>query len=130
MKLSKRIIKLNLPAQNAKMGGELGAMLGQHEINIVNFCKKFNKISLSYEKNMLIKVCVYVLDKGEFDIKIKGPSTNFLIKQFSVNNCLSWLNIYKIALIKKKEQPTETLILVKNVISTAISMKKIIKNDN
>ena len=71
-----RIIKLNLPAMTVKMGGELGAMLGQYNLNIIKFCNEFNEVSKIYEKNLLIQTNLLVLPGNVFLIKLNLKTTS------------------------------------------------------
>lgn len=96
-----RIIKLTLSASSVKMGGELGAMLGQYNLNIIKFCNEFNESSKIFEKNLPIKVNLLVLEGNTFKIEFKGPSSTFLLKSFIKKNKIKLMDIYKIALIKK-----------------------------
>lgn len=97
-----RVIKLNLLASEAKMGGELGAMLGQYNLNIIKFCNEFNEKSKIFENNLPIKINLLVLEGNEFQINFKGPSTTFLLKMYKAkNNTIKLIDIYKIALIKQ-----------------------------
>lgn len=96
------VIKLNLIAGAAKMGGELGAILGQHNLNIMQFCKEFNEISKIYELGLPIRVHVKVLEGNSFKIILKGLNSIFLLKNKINNNSILLLDIYRISLIKKK----------------------------
>lgn len=96
-----RTIILILSSSNAKMGGELGAMLGQYNLNIVKFCNEFNELSKVYEKNLPIIVHLHVIEGNEFNIELRGPSTSFLAKNLSKKNSLDLLDIYKMSLIQK-----------------------------
>lgn len=123
-----RIIKLTLPAQNVKMGGELGAMLGQYNLNIMKFCKEFNDLSIKFEKNFPIKTELMVLEGNTFQIKLKGPSSSFLIKHFLNKNNIHILDIYKISCILSSfNDISSKKSICKNIISSLKSSNKLIK---
>ena len=118
-------INLVLPAQAVKMGGDLGAVLGQHGVNIMKFCKEFNNITVNYEYNLPIRILLILEDSSNFSIKIKGPVTSFLIKSFSKNDKqIDILSIYKIAVLKGTvELLTNDKTIIKNILSTIKSMR-------
>ena len=117
-------INLILPAQAAKMGGDLGAVLGQHGVNIVKFCKDFNELSVNYEYNLPIRTSLILEDKSSFQIKLINPVSTFLIQNFSNEGKISFLDIYKIVLIKKKHEIlADEKSIFKNIISTIKSMR-------
>lgn len=118
-------INLILPAQAAKMGGDLGAILGQHGVNIMKFCKEFNELTTNYEYNMQIRTILTLEDNNNFSIKPKGPVLSFLIKSFGNDKKeIKFLDIYKIIKVKKKvDQVFEEKILLKSILSTIKSMR-------
>ena len=118
-------INLILPAQAAKMGGDLGAILGQHGVNIMKFCKEFNELTTNYEYNMQIRTILTLEDNNNFFIKFKGPVLSFLIKSFGNDKKeINFLDIYKIIKVKKKiDQVFEEEILLKSILSTIKSMR-------
>ena len=118
-------INLILPAQAAKMGGDLGAILGQHGVNIMKFCKEFNDLTTNYEYNMQIRTILTLEDNNNFSIKPKGPVLSFLIKSFGNDKKeIKFLDIYKIIKVKKKvDQVFEEKILLKSILSTIKSMR-------
>jgi len=113
-----RIIKLRLPAKQAKMGGELGAILGQYNLNILKFCNEFNVVSQSYQEGLLINVDLLVLEGNSFEIRLRGPSTRSLIDFFSEGEKISLLNLVKIAQINRISGDSAPIkAICKNLIS-------------
>ena len=49
MKELKAFIKLQIPAGKANPSPPVGPALGQHGLNISEFCKKFNDVSMTQE---------------------------------------------------------------------------------
>ena len=73
-------IKLQIPAGQANPAPPVGPALGQHGVNIMEFCKAFNDKTKSMAgKPVPVEITVYK-DK-KFDFKIKSPPASFFIKE-------------------------------------------------
>lgn len=120
-----KIINLTLPAQAAKMGGELGAVLGQHGVNIVKFCKQFNEDSQKYEYNLPIRISLLIESNANFTITLEGPVSSFLLKTIQVKPfTIKLLDVYKIVLIQKKNNNRlKEQSILNNILATANSMR-------
>ena len=59
-------IKLHVPAGQAKPGPPVGPALGQHGLNIMDFCKAFNAETQSLEAGMPIPVIITVYADKSF----------------------------------------------------------------
>jgi len=113
-----RVIKLQLPAGQAKMGGELGAILGQYNLNILKFCNEFNSVSKIYQPGLSIQVDLLVLPGNAFEIKLRGLATKFLLSSYTETNTITLLNIVKVAQIKQKDGDSAPLkSICKNLVS-------------
>ena len=81
--MSKKIvgyIKLQIQAGQANPSPPVGPALGQHGVNIMEFCKAFNDKTKSMAgKPVPVEITVYK-DK-KFDFKIKSPPASFYIKE-------------------------------------------------
>lgn len=75
----KAIIKLQIPAGQATPAPPVGPALGQHGVNIMEFCKAFNADTKG--KEGIFPVIVTVYDDRSFKYKIKTPLTAELIKK-------------------------------------------------
>ncbi len=76
----KTIIKLIVPAGQATPAPPVGPALGQHGINIADFCKKFNDLTKDkIGQNLPVRVIVY--EDKSFDFFIKTPLTSELLKK-------------------------------------------------
>lgn len=128
-KLNKKII-LVVPAQNAKLGPPVGAVLGQAKIKVKDFCSLFNEYTKKFQIGLPLRVFVYVYKNDSFDFIVFAPSTTFLLKNFiNMNRSkkLNLLSIFKIALIKHQERQQESLrVTFRNVINIALRMGIII----
>lgn len=98
-----KVIPLLVPAQQAKMSGTIGPLLGQYSLNIMQFCKNFNEKTTIYESGLPIKANLTILKNNDFDILLKNPTTNFLISNFTLNNTINITDVFKILIIKRDE---------------------------
>ncbi|MEC8882555.1 MAG: 50S ribosomal protein L11 [Pseudomonadota bacterium] len=77
----KSYIKLQVKAQMANPSPPIGPALGQHGVNIMEFCKAFNDQSGKHEKGLVLPVIITVYQDRSFDFIIKTPPTSVLIKK-------------------------------------------------
>jgi len=76
----KTIIKLIIPAGQATPAPPIGPAIGQHGINIADFCKKFNDLTRDkIGQNLPVRVVLY--EDRSFDIIVKTPLTSELLKK-------------------------------------------------
>lgn len=73
-------IKLQIPAGSANPAPPVGPALGQHGVNIMEFCKAFNEATKQKEGIMLPVVISVYKDKS-FDFLVKSPPVAFLLKR-------------------------------------------------
>ena len=76
----KAIIKLYCPAGAANPAPPVGPALGQHGVNIMEFCKKFNEQSKGQE-GLVLPVVITVFEDRSFTFVIKSPPVSVLLKQ-------------------------------------------------
>lgn len=74
-------IKLQVKAGLANPSPPVGPALGQHGVNIMEFCKTFNAQSAHLEKGMPIPVVITVYSDRSFTFAMKTPPASFLLKQ-------------------------------------------------
>jgi large subunit ribosomal protein L11 len=74
-------IKLQVKAQMANPAPPIGPALGQHGLNIMDFCKAFNDRTKNAEKGLVLPVIISVYTDRSFDFIIKTPPTSVLIKK-------------------------------------------------
>ena len=72
------LIKLQLPAGSANPAPPVGPALGQHGVNIMEFCKAFNAKTQEMS-GKLIPVEITVFADRSFTFITKTPPTSFLI---------------------------------------------------
>ena len=73
-------IKLQVPAGQATPSPPIGPALGQHGVNIMEFCKSFNAQTKS-EAGMIIPVVITVYADRSFTYITKTPPAAVLIKK-------------------------------------------------
>ena len=73
-------IKLQIPAGQATPSPPVGPALGQHGVNIMEFCKAFNAKTQGQE-GMIIPVIIEVYKDRSFSFITKSPPAAVLLKQ-------------------------------------------------
>lgn len=73
-------VKLQIPAGQANPGPPVGPALGQHGVNIMEFCKAFNA-ETSDQDGMIIPVEITIYADRSFDFETKTPPAAILLKQ-------------------------------------------------
>ena len=73
-------IKLQIPAGGATPAPPVGSALGQHGVNIMDFCKKFNALTAK-RKGETVPVIITVYADKSFDFVTKTPPVSELIKK-------------------------------------------------
>ena len=80
MKPVKTIIKLQIPAGQANPAPPIGPALGQHGLNIQDFCSKFNEATKD-KTGDIIPIEITVYEDRTFDFKLKTPPAAELLKK-------------------------------------------------
>ncbi|OOY50345.1 50S ribosomal protein L11 [Solemya velum gill symbiont] len=74
-------IKLQVPAQEANPSPPVGPALGQHGVNIMEFCKAFNAQTQGIEIGMPVPVVITVYADRSFTFIMKTPPAAVLLKK-------------------------------------------------
>jgi len=77
----KTLVKLQIPAGGANPAPPVGPALGQHGVNIMDFCKQFNEKTKKMEAGMTIPVVLTVFEDRSFTFITKMPPVSSLIKK-------------------------------------------------
>ena len=77
----KTVIKLQIPAGAANPAPPVGPALGQHGVNIMDFCKQFNERTKTAEAGMIIPAVITVFDDRSFTFITKMPPISSLLKK-------------------------------------------------
>ena len=78
----KAIIKLYCPAGQANPSPPVGPALGQHGLNIMQFCKSFNDKTKD-QAGMTLPVIITAFEDRTFTFIIKTPPSSVLLKRAS-----------------------------------------------
>jgi len=73
-------IKLQIQAGKASPSPPIGPALGQHGVNIMEFCKAYNAMTQNQE-GMIIPVLITVYADRSFTFVTRTPPTSVLLKQ-------------------------------------------------
>ncbi len=127
-------IKLQLPAGKATPAPPVGPALGQHGVNIMEFCKQFNA-KTQKEDGMIIPVVISVFSDRSFTFILKTPPASILLlKALGVKSGsgepnkkkigkVTWKQIQEIAALKLPDLNTTDLqAAMRTVAGTAKSM--------
>ncbi|MBD3671839.1 MAG: 50S ribosomal protein L11, partial [Gammaproteobacteria bacterium] len=74
-------IKLQVPAGGAKPSPPVGPALGQHGVNIMEFCKAFNAQTQQMEQGLPVPVIITVYNDRSFTFIMKTPPAAILLKK-------------------------------------------------
>ena len=77
----KAVVKLQILAGKATPAPPVGPALGQHGVNIMDFCKAFNDATKGKEGTVPVVLTIY--EDRTFDFIIKTPPTAELIKKYA-----------------------------------------------
>jgi large subunit ribosomal protein L11 len=127
-------IKIHIPAGEAKPSPPVGPALGQHGVNIMEFCKAFNA-QTDKQKGFLIPVVITVYQDRTFTFITKSPpASRLLIKAAGLEKASSTpgkekagkvtkTQVREIATAKMKDLNTVDIDMAMNIIAgTARSM--------
>ena len=74
------LIKLQVPAGQANPSPPIGPALGQHGVNIMDFCKAFNAKTAN-DEGLIIPVVITVYQDRSFTFITKTPPASILLKK-------------------------------------------------
>jgi len=132
-------IKLQVPAGAANPAPPVGPALGQHGVNIMEFCKQFNARTQGQE-GLIIPVIITVYSDRSFTFELKSPPAAVLIKRAAgiakgsaepnKNKVgkITWDQVREIARTKKADlSAADEDAALKSIAGTARSMGVIIE---
>jgi len=73
-------VKLQIPAGNATPGPPVGPALGQHGVNIMEFCNSFNSRTKN-DVGLIIPVVISIFQNRKFTFITKTPPAAILLKR-------------------------------------------------
>ena len=74
-------IKLQVPAGAASPSPPVGPALGQHGLNLMDFCNSFNAKTNDMEKGLPVPVVITIYEDKSFDFIVKTTPASILIKK-------------------------------------------------
>ena len=74
-------IKLQIQAGQANPAPPVGPALGQHGVNLMDFCNAFNSKTNELEKNLPVPVVITVYEDRSFDFIVKTTPASVLLKK-------------------------------------------------
>ena len=141
----KTILKLNIEAGKATPAPPIGTALGQHGLNIMDFCKSYNEKTKTMQGIIPAQITVYEDRTFDFILK-KAPISEYIksklnIKKASVEpgrtkaGTLSQKDLEEIAKEKMSDFNTENLEMAKRIVegsarSMGVEIKKGAENRN
>ncbi len=94
-------IKLQIEAGKANPSPPIGPALGQHGVNIMDFCKQFNSRTQT-QMGMVIPVVITVYQDRSFTFITKTPPVaNLIMKELGINKGSSEPNKTKVGKLKR-----------------------------
>ncbi|WP_299563474.1 50S ribosomal protein L11 [uncultured Mycolicibacterium sp.] len=128
------LIKLQIQAGQANPAPPVGPALGQHGVNIMEFCKAYNAATESQRGN-IVPVEITVYEDRSFDFKLKTPpASQLLLKAAGLQKGsgnphkdkvgkVSWDQVREIAETKKEDLNANDIdAAAKIIVGTARSM--------
>jgi len=102
-KILKAIVKLQIEAGKATPAPPIGPALGQHGVNIQQFCTEFNEKTQD-KGNYVIPCILKIFEVRTFEIELKTPPTSDLLrKAIKIPKGSNEPNKNKVGKISKKE---------------------------
>ena len=120
-------IKLQIPGGQANPAPPVGPALGQHQVNIMQFCQAFNAATAD-KMGTIIPVEISVYEDRSFDFITKTPPAAVLLKQAAgVDSGSATPNRVKVAKVTKAQlqQIAETKMPDLNANDVEAAMKVI-----
>ncbi|MDH3004957.1 MAG: 50S ribosomal protein L11 [Candidatus Shikimatogenerans sp. JK-2022] len=132
MKKIIKILKINIKGGNANPSPPLGPSLGAIGVNIMDFCKKFNKETKNRkDENLFIRIIIFVDKSFQYIIKkptITNSILNILNKEKGSNEPnkkkIGKININNIIEIAKEKMSDLNCFNIKSAVSMIIGSLK------
>ncbi|NLJ87056.1 MAG: 50S ribosomal protein L11 [Firmicutes bacterium] len=97
------LVKLQVPAGKANPAPPVGPALGQHGVNIMEFCKTFNERTAN-QAGMIIPVEITVYEDRSFTFVTKTPPASILLKKaIGLERASGTPNLQKVGKVTKEQ---------------------------
>ena len=139
-KIVKAKIKFKIKGASATPAPPVGSSLGQHQVNIMEFCKQFNAQTAN-RKGETCPVEINVYTDRTFDFIIKTtPTTELVMKEINISKgssrpneikvgTISWQSIEKIAKLKMSDMNATDIEQAKKIVAGSAKSMGIIIGD-
>ena len=119
-------IKLQVPAGQANPSPPVGPALGQHGLNIMDFCKAFNAQTQSMEQGLPVPVVITAYADKTFTFVTKTPPASVLLKKAAkIEKGSSTPNTNKVAKVSREQ--LEEIVRMKTPDLTASDMEAAVR---
>ena len=119
-------VKLQVPAGQASPSPPVGPALGQHGLNIMDFCKAFNEETKAVEQGLPIPVVISVFSDKSFTFITKTPPASVLLKKAAgISKGSGTPNTEKVGSVTRKQ--IEDIVKVKDPDLNAIDLDAAVK---
>ena len=97
------MVKLQIPAGKANPAPPIGPALGQHGVNIMEFCKQFNAKTQAQEGTIIPVVITIFVDRSFTFITKTPPASDLLKKAAGIEKGSGVPNKEKVGKVKRKQ---------------------------
>eukprot|EP01018_Ginkgo_biloba_P033925 Gb_09384 [translate_table: standard] len=131
------MIRMVVPAGQARPAPPVGPALGQYRLNLMTFCKEFNARTQNIKPETPMSVMVTAYKDNTFEFTVKSPSVTWYLKKAAgiqsgsskpghqIAGTITVKHIYEIAKVKQSDPYCQYMSLesiCKSIISTARTM--------
>jgi large subunit ribosomal protein L11 len=120
------LIKLQVKAAEANPAPPIGPALGQHGVNIMEFCKQFNARTQEFEKGLPLPVIITAYSDRSFTFILKKPPVSVLLRKLIGRGGSARPNTEKVGrvTVKQLEEIAKTKMADLNAsdLASAVSM--------
>jgi len=96
-------VRMKIPGGGATPAPPVGAILGQHQVNLMDFCKQFNAETAD-RRGTTVPVLVTIYKDKSFDFVVKTPPTSELIrKKLNIKKGSSTPHTQKVGTMTRKD---------------------------
>lgn len=114
-------IKLQVKAGQANPSPPVGPALGQHGLNIMEFCKAFNAATQNLEQGMPVPVVITAYSDRSFTFVTKSPPASILLKKAAgIKSGSATPNTNKVGKVTRAQ--LEEIVKIKEADLTAADM--------
>jgi len=119
-------VKLQVAAGKANPSPPVGPALGQHGVNIMEFCKAFNAQTQGMEVGSPVPVIISVYSDRSFTFVMKTPPASFLLKKAAgITSGSGRPNTNKVGVVTRAQ--LETIATAKMADLTAADMEAAVR---